>query len=224
MERFPIRALLAGVLAGLLFTVAVISLIGPVASDSQSQMAAALQDGRQWAVIAFFGAGLAAFLGLWFLSVLRAWLRAAVPDGGEDLGTLALVAATLAVGLALVGISLFYGATYELAGRGGSAALLGLVDAANGVMMMTKFSGAVVVAAISLAASRSGRFPAWFPILGWFSVFALIASSIGLFAEGSFTQFGGPLDFYGSLPSGVWGFLLMAFLYRERLSPTSVAT
>jgi hypothetical protein len=215
-QRFPLHALLAGVIGGGLFTVAVTSLIGPVANDTPSEMAAALANGRTWALLAFFGAGLAAMLGLWFMAALRTWLRQVEPNNGEELGTVALAAMTLAIGLALTGIALFYGATYELASLGGSKALRGLVDAANGMMMMTKFAGAAVIASISLAMSRTNYAPRWFAVLGFLSVAALIGSSIGIFTEDSFTQFGGPLDFYGVLPAAVWSTILLALLGRTQ--------
>jgi hypothetical protein len=110
-------------------------------------------------------------------------------------------------------MSLFYGATYKLAARGGSAAVLGLVDSANAVMMLTKFPGALVVGAVSIAMGRSG-FPRWFTNLGFVSVAALIISSIGLFTSDRFTQFGGPLDFDGTMPAGAWAVALMVLLYR----------
>jgi hypothetical protein len=220
MERFPLPALLAGIAAGILFTLGIVTLVGPVASDSPSEMAAKLADGRFWSLLALFGAGLWAMLGLWFLTTLCTWLRLTVPNGGEELGTLALVAGSLGVGLALIGMSLFYGATYDLAEQGGSSALLGLVDAANAVMMLTKFPGALLVISVSIAASRSSHFPRWFANLGFLSVAVVIASAIGLFTTDSFTQFGGPLDFYGTLPAALWGVLLMGLLYRGRRSPT----
>jgi hypothetical protein len=217
MPKFPRNALFAGIAGGALFVAGVISLIGPVADDSPSAVAAALQSGRMWALIALFGVGLATMLGLWFMSALRGWLRLAVPAGGEELGTVALVASTLATGLALTGMALFYGATYRLAGHGGSAALLGLADAANAAMMMTKFAGAMVVVEISIAMSRTDHTPGWFAKLGYFSVFALIASSVGIFTTDTFTQFGGPLDFYGTLPAAAWSLVLLALLYRTGL-------
>jgi hypothetical protein len=213
MDRFPLPSLLAGITAGLLFAAGIVTVIGPVASDSPDEMAAKLADGRAWVLLALFGAGLWAMLGVWFLSALRTWLRLAVPNGGEELGSVALVAGSLAIGLALIGMSLFYGATYDLARQGGSSALLGLVDAANAVMMLTKFPSALLVMSVSMAA-RKGSFPPWFAPLGFFSVGALIVSAIGLFTTDSFTQFGGPLDFYGVLPAALWGILLMGLLNR----------
>lgn len=219
MDKFSLPPLLAGITAGILFTAGIVTLIGPTASDSSSEMAIKLTDGRSWALLTLFGAGLCSMLGLWFLSALRSWLRLTMPNGGEELGTAALAAGTLAIGFALIGMSFFYGATYDLAEQGGSSALLGLVDAANAVMMLTKFPGALLVVTISMAALKSGCFPRWFAKLGFFSAAALIVSSIGLFTTDSFTQFGGPLDFYGVLPAALWGVLLMALLYRGEPSP-----
>jgi len=219
MERFPLPPLFAGIAAGILFAAGIVTLVGPTAGDSAGEMARKLSDGRSWALAALFGAGLWSMLGLWFLSGLRSWLRLTVPSGGEDLGTAAFAAGTLAIGLALIGMSLFYGATYELAEQGGSSALRGLVDAANAVMMLTKFPAALLVAIVSIAASKCRFFPGWFPILGFAAVVALIASAIGLFTTDSFTQFGGALDFYGTLPAALWGLLLMVLLYRGEPSP-----
>lgn len=222
MQKFPLPSLLAGIAGGALFVAGVVSVIGPIADDSPSEMAATLQSGRTWTLLALFGVGMASMLGLWFMTALRGWLRDAVPDGGEALGTAMLAAATLSIGLELIGMSLFYGATYALAGQGGSQALLGLVDTANAVMMMTKFTGSMVIVEISIAMSRTSYAPNWFPSLGYFSVGALIVSSIGLFTTDSFTQFGGPLDFYGALPAGLWSLVLLVLLYRTKPLPAAV--
>lgn len=218
MRKFPRVPLLAGIAAGILFTASVISVVGPTAGDTPGEMAAKLADGRTWTLLAFFGAGLWAMLGLWFLSAFHTWLRTTVPGDGDELSTAVLMAGVLAIGLALVGLSLFYGATYSLAGQGGSQALRGLVDAASAVMMLMKFPAALLVATVSVAALKSSLFPRWFASLGFFSVFALIASAVGLFTTDHFTEFGGPLDFYGTFPAGLWGVLLMGFLYRSQPS------
>ena len=216
MDKFPLSALVAGALSAILFAAGIVTLIGPVASDSSAQMATLLASGRGWALVSPLGVGLSAMLGIWFVTVLRSWLRARVPDRGEELGTAALIGTALAVGMALVGMSFFYGATYQLADQGGSDAVRGLVDAANAAMMLTKFPGALAVMAISVAISRGDFVPGWLAKLGYVSAAALIGSSIGLFTTDSFTQFGGPLDFYGTLPAALWGGLLMAQLYMDR--------
>lgn len=213
-SEFPKSALLAGVLAAILYVAAIATLVGPVASDSSAQMASLLVDGRGPAIVAPLAVGLCAMLGIWFVTVLRGWLRAAVPDGGEELGTAALIGMALFVGTAMIGMSLFYGATYRLAGQGGSDAVRGFVDAANAAMMLTKYPGALAVMSISVAISRSGL-PNWLAKLGYFSVAALIGSSIGLFTTDSVTQFGGPLDFGGTLPAALWVVLLMVQLSKD---------
>jgi hypothetical protein len=218
MNKFPLSALVAGVLSAILFAAGIVTLIGPVASDSSAQMAALLASGRGWALVSPLGVGLAAMLALWFVTVLRSWLRSRVPNGGEELGTAALAGTALTAGMALVGMSFFYGATYQLADQGGSDAVRGLVDAANAAMMLTKFPGALAVTAISVAISRAA-FPGWLAKLGYVSAAALIGSTVGLFTTDSFTQFGGPLDFYGTLPAALWGALLMVQLYTDQ-APT----
>jgi hypothetical protein len=221
-DRFPAHAVAAGVLAGVLFLTGIVSLVGPVASDTPNQMAASLLDKRGFAVVALFGAGLAAMLGIWTISVLRSWLSRTVIDGGEQFGGAAYAGGLLAIAMALTGMVLFYGASYKLAAQGGSGALLGLVDAANGAMMLSKFGLAVLVAAVSVAAARDGRFPGWFFTLGYLATAMLIGSSVGLFTKDSFTQFGGPLDFGGTVPAGIWALLMMVLLARDRSSAVPV--
>lgn len=214
MSGFPRSALLAGVLAAILYVAGIAALVGPVASDSPARMASLLAGGRGPAIVAPLAVGLSAMLGIWFVTVLRSWLRAAVPDGGEELGTAALIGMALFVGTAMIGMSLFYGATYRLAEQGGSDAVRGFVDAANAAMMLTKFPGALAIVTISAAISRS-HLPGWLAKLGYVSVAALIGSSIGLFTTDSFTQFGGPLDFGGTFPAALWVALLMVQLHRD---------
>ncbi len=216
MERFPLPPLLAGIAASVLFAASVATLVGPTAGDSAAQVADELSNGRDLLLAAVLGSGIWAALGLWFLSALGEWLRRALPDAGRELGSLAASAGALAIGLALVGISLFYGATYALADGGGSEALLGLVHAANAAMMLTKFAAAALIAAASVAISRSAVVGGWFAALGYVSVAALIASTVGLVTTDSFTEFGGPLDFYSVLPAAAWGVALMNVLYRGR--------
>jgi hypothetical protein len=218
MHRFPSHALLAGAVAAVLFVLAVSSVIGPTASDGPGAIAAKLADGREFALLALFGAGIGAMFAAWFAVIFRGWLRQAIPDSTGDLGSVALVGATLAIGIGLVGLSLFYGATYKLSTQGGSGAVLGLADAASAVMMMTKFPSALFLVAVSVAGSQSGCFPRWFNRLGWVSAVVLIGSSVGLFTHDSFTQFGGPLDIYGVLPGSLWGILLGVLLYRHQPS------
>jgi hypothetical protein len=212
---FPPHAIVTGLLAGLLFLAAVISIGGPVANDTPNQMAASLLEKRSLTLVALFGAGLAAMLGIWTVSVLRSWLSRIVPDGGEQLGGAAFAGAVLATATGLVGFSLFYGATYQLAGHGGSGALVGLVDAASATLMMSKFGLAAFVAGVSAAAARSDRFPSWFSTFGYIAAVALVGSSIGLFTHDSVTQFGGLLDLGGVVPAGIWGALLMVLLYGK---------
>ena len=215
MVKFPSHAAVAGSLGGVLIVGAVFSLGSPpLASDGPNQMAAILADGRGRLVVAVFGAGLGLMFGLWFLSVLRNWLRITVPEEGEELATAAFVGAALAMTLALVGVILFYGAAYDLAARGGSDALQGLVDSANAALMLSKFAFALFVVAVSVAASRSGSFPSWFTRLGLLAALFLVGSSVGLFTRDAFTEFGGPLDLYGLAPAGLWSVLLVVLLCR----------
>ena len=79
-----------------------------------------------------------------------------------------------------------------------------LVDIANAVLMISKLAGVGFLVAVSRAGLRSGSFPRWFNQLGLLSAAVLVVSSCGLFIEGSFSQFGGPLDLLGTAPAGLW--------------------
>lgn len=222
MVKFPRHAALAGILAALLFGASVFSLgQPPVASDTPAEMASSLASGRDAFVVGVFGAGLGLMFGIWFLSVLRSWLRATMPEGGEELATATFAGGLFTMMLALLGVLFFYGATYDLAGYGGSGALQALVDAANAALMLSKFAWAVVVVALSVAGSRSAYFPRWFIVLGYISAFVLVASSTGVFTEDTFTEFGGPLDLGGTAPAGVWSLLMMVLLVRAGNSPSA---
>ncbi|HTD57977.1 MAG TPA: hypothetical protein VK672_03700 [Solirubrobacteraceae bacterium] len=114
------------------------------------------------------------------------------------------------MGLGVLGMLLYYGVAYEVAGQSGAAlpVVRALTDAGNASIELTKFPLAVFILCVSLAACQAKLLPRWFTRAGAVSAIVLLASAIPLFAEGSFTQFGGGLDVIGGIPGVIWIFIL----------------
>jgi hypothetical protein len=106
------------------------------------------------------------------------------------------------IGAQLVGMLLFYGATYKIAGQHQYALVRGLTDAGNAGIEMSKFGFAALIAGICMAARR--LLPAMLFATGLLAAGVVVSSAIPLFSDGSFTQFGGGLDIVGIVPAIMW--------------------
>jgi hypothetical protein len=76
---------------------------------------------------------------LWFFSVVGTWLAKAGGDAERTLAWAAAAGGAAAVLLILVGLLLFYGAAYQVAGARELAVVRGLTDAGNASIEMSKF-------------------------------------------------------------------------------------
>ena len=182
----------------------------PKASDSSGAIASLLIQARGRILHGMYVAGLAIMLGLWFFTAVRKWLQQATGSQDTQFPDAAFGGGLFAMGLGVLGMLLYYGAAYEVAGQGGTAlpVVRALTDAGNASIELTKFPLAVFILCVSLAACRAKLLPRWFTRAGGASAAVLLASAVPLFAEGSFTQFGGGLDVVGGLPGVVWIFVL----------------
>ena len=81
------------------------------------------------------------------------------------------------MGLGALGMLLYYGAAYEVAGQGGTAlpVVRALTDAGNASIKLTKFPLAVFILCVSLAACRAKLLPRWFTRAGGASAAVLVA-------------------------------------------------
>ena len=191
----------------------------PKASDSASKIASLLLHSRGRILHGMYLAGLALMLGIWFFATVRTWLEQAEADRDTQLPSGAFGGGVFAIGLGLLGMLLFYGATYKIAAEGNGAlpVIRALTDAGNAAIELTKFPLAVFILCVSLAARRAKLLPGWFIQAGAASAVVLLASAIPLFAKGSFTQFGGGLDVIGAVPGVVWILSLSVMMIREPL-------
>lgn len=194
----------------------------PKASDSAASIARSLSDDRGVILVGMWIAGAALVFALWFLSAVAEWLRQAGRDADRPLASAAAAGGAVGVVLVLVGMLFFYGATFEVAGAKQLAVVRGLTDAGNASVEMSKFGIALFVAGASLVGLRGALVPRGLGVAGLGSGALGLASSIPLFAEGSFTQFGGGLDLLGGAPVIVWILCLSAWMTRRaRAHPRS---
>jgi hypothetical protein len=190
----------------------------PRASDSAASIAAGLADDRGVILIATWAAGLGLVAAIWFFAGVAGWLASGARQAERALVNGAAAAGVVSVLLTVVGLLLFYGATYEVAGAHELAVVRGLTDAGNATIEMGKFGIAASIAATCLVGLRAGRLGGALARTGLASAAIAIASSIALFAEGSFTEFGGPLDLLGGAPAIVWLLALSVLMLRGRLT------
>jgi hypothetical protein len=186
----------------------------PKAHDSAARIASTLAGHRGVILAGLFVAGIALLFGLWFFSTVGLWLGTS-GDCDTALTWAAVGGAIVATALLLVGMLLFYGATYKVAGQRELPTVRGLTDAGNATVEMSKFGLAFFVGGISWTARRSGLLPSAFTAAGGVSSIVAVASTIPLFAEGSFTQFGGGLDVIGGAPAILWILTLSILMARR---------
>jgi hypothetical protein len=184
----------------------------PRASDSAATIAQALGDDRGVILGGMWVAGLALVFALWFFSVVGTWLAKAGGDAERTLAWAAAAGGAAAVLLILVGLLLFYGAAYQVAGARELAVVRGLTDAGNASIEMSKFGVTLFITATSLVGLRLSLLPRALAVLGLLSAAIGLVSSVPLFAEGSFTEFGGGLDLLGAAPAILWILCLSAWM------------
>jgi hypothetical protein len=191
----------------------------PRASDSAASIAAGLGGDRGVILIGTWVAGLSLIAAVWFFAGVAGWLGSGAGGPTAPERTLANGAAGAGIAgvlLVIVGLLLFYGATYEVAGGHELAVVRGLTDAGNATIETGKFGLAAFVAAASLIGARGGQVGRWLARLGLISAATALVSTIALFAEGSFTEFGGPLDLLGGAPTIVWLLALSMLMLRGK--------
>jgi hypothetical protein len=185
----------------------------PRGNESAADIASGLASHRGAVLGGIFIAAVAAVCGVWFFCAVRTWLGDAAPDADPSFGGAAVAGALLAIGLILVGMLLFYGATYEVAGRGSLGTVRGLTDAGNASIEISKFGTALFV--IGVLAAGASVLPRWLRVAGVIAVVLAIVSAIALFSRASFTQFGGGLDLLGGAPSVLWILAISGLLMRR---------
>ena len=213
----------SGALFIVLFNAALFDLgAPPKASDTSRKIASILIHSHSRILGGMYLAGLALMLGIWFFATVRGWLARATNGTETPLADAAFVGGLFAIGLGVLGMLLFYGAAYKIAGEGGLSAVRALTDAGNAAIEMTKFPLATFILAVSLTAFRAELLPRWFIQAGAASALALLATAIPLFAHGSFTQFGGGLDVVGALPGVIW-ILTLSLMMVKHAPPTTTS-
>jgi hypothetical protein len=187
----------------------------PKASDSSQQIASILIGAHERILGGMYLAGLAIMLGIWFFASVKTWLSQRTDSPDSTAPAAAFASGLFAIGLGTLGMLLYYGATYKVAGEGGLSSVRALTDGGNAAIELTKFPLAVFIIAVSIATRRAGMLPRWFTAAGAASVVMLFASAIPLFSHGSFTQFGGGLDVIGGAPAVIWIFTLSVMMAKD---------
>jgi hypothetical protein len=108
----------------------------PKASDSARHITESLAGHRPQILAGLYLAGLAILVWLVFLGVVSDWL--ARQDGDAGLRVAALGGALIALAAQLVGLLLFYGAAFKIAGQHQYALVRGLTDAGNAAVELSK--------------------------------------------------------------------------------------
>ena len=181
----------------------------PKARDSAREIAATLADKRPAVLAGMYIAGLALVAWLVFMGVVREWL---VDTPG--VATTAVAAGVLGVAFQVLGMLLFYGASYKVAGEHQDALVRGLTDAGNATIEMSKFAFAAFIAAICHPGGGR-RLPAWLVRLGAVAAATLVLTAVPLVTEAGVLQFGGGVDLAGALPSVVWIVAFSVLLVRR---------
>ncbi len=180
----------------------------PKARDSAGAIAATLADKRPELLAGTYVAGVALLAWLVFLGVAREWL-AYTPARA----TTAVAAGVFGVALQLLGLLLFYGATFKVAGEHQDALVRGLTDAGNAAIEMSKFAFAAFIAAVCHA--RDPRLPAWLVRFGGVAAATLVLSAVPLVTDARVLQFGGVVDLAGALPGFIWILAFSVVLVRR---------
>jgi hypothetical protein len=205
--------------SGLVFVVAMFGALfapgqPPRASDSAASIASGLADDRGVILVATWVGGFGLIAAIWFFCGVAGWLGDGSRPGERSVVNAGAAAGIAGVLLTLVGLLLFYGASYEVAGAHQLGVVRGLTDAGNATIEMGKFGIAAFIAGTCAIGLRSGRLGRGLARAGQISAAVALASSIALFAEGSFTEFGGTLDLIGGVPAIVWLVALSARMLR----------
>lgn len=190
----------------------------PRASDSAMSIADGLADHRGVILVATWFAGLGLLAGIWFFATVAGWLASGASPQQRASAQAAAGSGVVGVVLAVVGLLLFYGATFEVAGGGQLGVVRGLTDAGNATIEMSKFGICGFIAGTSLIGRANGRLSRRFAGAGLFSASAGLLSTIAIFSEASFTQFGGGLDLVGAAPAILWLVALSLSMTRRARS------
>ena len=191
----------------------------PKASDSARHIADTLASHRSEVLVGMYVAGLTVFALAFFLGSVRSWLARESADDG--LAIAATGGAIVGLGAQLVGMLLFYGATFKVAGQHQNALVRAMTDGGNAGIEISKFGFATFIAGVCLAGRKA--LPAIMRSGGLVSAVALAVSAVSLFSEGQLTQFGGGLDLVGTAPAIVWiGALSVLVGRREGVAATAV--
>jgi len=217
-------------IVGVGLTTAALVLPGPPpkASDSAASMQAMLVQHRG----AFVGGLLVASLGLtallWFIGVVAAMVRR--HDSADSASsTVALAGGLAGVLLMFVGMVVFSGAAFRVAGLGNQVVVRAFVDTGNILMETSKFGLAVLIFATCQAGAMSGCLPKRAVAAGRASGAPLVLSAFPSFlTDHGVGQSDGPIDLAGTVPAFVWLAALSVVLARaestERLSVGRAAT
>jgi hypothetical protein len=191
----------------------------PKSSDSASHIADTLARHRPQVLAGMYVAGLTVVALLFFLGSVRCWLARERADAG--LTIVAIGGATIGIGAQLVGMLLFYGAAFKVAGQHEHAIVRALTDGGNAGIEISKFGFAAFIAGVCLGGRQA--LPVVVFRAGLVAAAALTVSAVSLFSEAQLTQFGGGLDLVGTAPAIVWIVVLSVLIGRSEGVHAAVA-
>lgn len=190
----------------------------PKARDSASHIAATLAENRSALLAGTLVFGLALLALLLFLAALRDGLAREAHDDGLVLAAFGGIG--LAVAAQTVGLVLFYGAAFRVAGEHQDAVVRALTDAGNAAIELSKFGFCAFVVGVCLAAWRA--LPAAMTRTGLAAAALLLLSTVPLASEAPATQFGGGVDLLGAAPATIWIAVLSVVMARRTRADAAV--
>lgn len=172
-------------------------------------------DNRSALLIGSYLTGLALVFGLWFLGSLRTFLMRA--EGG--IGRLAAVAfagGVVFVAIVLVSNAVGNGITLRIAEEGDPVAVRALFDTLTVLIASASFPVAVLVAATSIVAMRTGVLPRWYGWAGPVLTLLFLVAGTGVYIDHGFLAPGGGFSLIAFVVFALW-VLVTSVLMMQRL-------
>jgi hypothetical protein len=172
-------------------------------------------DNRSALLIGSYLTGLALVFGLWFLGSLRSFLMRA--EGGTGrLSGVAFAGGIVFAGLVFVSNAVGNGITLRIAEEGDPVAVRALFDTLTVLIASASFPVAVLVAATSIVAMRTGVLPRWYGQAGPVVTLVFLVAGTAVYLDHGFLAPGGGFTLIAFVVFALW-VLVTSVLMMQRL-------